>query len=323
MSAMARYFTGLGCVVGYIVIASTQSVALSSWLATTNVFLVTGLSFVVVLLLFVTVALRTGRTDAYRFVLSHPRLLLALNVAGTFNWLFYFLAVKYLPPAVAVTLTQGIGPVSMSAYKLWRHEPVSRVTRTCHAAILAVAAVMCLYVIDHRVTNGSYGRGALVAATVIAVVCSVSITATLVLSRTFAEASTPASVVLSIRFLLLITVCLAVLPTQQHLELDARTLGIVVTVGLVGVGGGAYLLQRGVELAPSLAVSTCLALSPLVVFGIGAVHSAAGSDLVEFVLIGLIVVVSLVSLVYDGTRLRSAAAVSGRPQVVPGPGPEQ
>jgi len=47
---------------------------------------------------------------------------------------------------------------------------------------------------------------------------------------------------------------------------------LAVAVGLIGIATAAYLLQRGVELAPRLTVSTCLALSPLVVFAIGALR---------------------------------------------------
>jgi len=91
-------------------------------------------------------------------------------------------------------------------------------------------------------------------------------------------------------------------------------LAIVAAVGLVGVGGGAYLLQRGVELAPPLAVSTCLAVSPVVVFAIGIFDSAAGSDPTIFALVSLIVAVSLTAIVYDGNRLRHPpAAVTPSP----------
>lgn len=308
MTPAARYFAGIACVLGYIAIASSQSVALSNWLASINVFLVAGLSFVLVVVMFTAVSLATSGMAFYRIVLRHRRLLLALNVAGTFNWLFYFLAVKYLPPAVAVTLTQGIGPLSMTTYKLMRREPVSRVTIRCHALILVAAVVMCGYVIDHRISNASYGRPTIAMAIVVAVVCSVSITTTLVLSHTFAAARIPTGVVLSIRFPLLIAVCLLALPTQNQVQLDGRALAVVAAVGLVGVGGGGYLLQRGVELAPALAVSTCLAVSPVVVFTIGIFDSAAGSDPVIFALVSLIVAVSLTSVVYDGNRIRRPAA---------------
>jgi drug/metabolite transporter (DMT)-like permease len=308
MSPAGRYFAGVGCVLGYIAIASSQSVALNSWLASENVYLVAGLSFGLVESLFIAITLGRSGTAAYRFVREHRARIVALNVAATFNWLFYFLAVKYLPPAVAVTLTQGIGPLSMTAYNLVRGWPVSRVTRICHAVILVVAALMCWYVVDHRLTTGSHSRAVLAVAIGIGIVCSISITATVILSGALAQAKVPASAVLSIRFPLLIVTCLAVLPTQRGMHLSAGLIAIVAAVALLGVASAAYLLQRGVELAPALAVSTCLALSPVVVFAIGGLRSHSGANLTVLALIGVIVAVSTTSILYDGSRLRSAGS---------------
>jgi len=210
---------------------------------------------------------------------------------------------KYLLPAVAVTLTQGVGPLSMTAHKMYRGQPVTRVTRTCHGVILVAAALMCAYVVEHRITTGEHDRIVLLLAILAAVVCSISITATLILSRTFADAKVPATRVLSVRFPLLIVTCLLVLPTQHDVRLSGHVLAIVVAVALLGIATAAYFLQRGVELAPPLAVSTCLALSPIVVFAIDAVRSNTQVNLAVLWLISVIVVVSTASIVYDGTRL--------------------
>ena len=314
MSEARQYFVGISFVLGYIAIASLQSVALNVWLASADVYLVAGLSFLIVVACFVIVSLRTAGTNPYRFVFSRPGLVFALNITAVFNWLFYFLAVKYLVPAVAVTLTQGIGPLSMTTYYLLRREPVSYVTRVCHSVILVTATVMCLYVVDRRITNGPYDRPVLALAIGIAVLCSFSITATLTLSKTFAQEGIPASVVLSIRFPLLVVICFVVLPTQSSLRLSGGIIALVFGVALIGIATAAYLLQRGIEMAPRLAVSTCLALSPLVVFAIGAFRATASDNRVVLALIASIVLVSLISIIYDGNQLRTVAAPSVIPQ---------
>ncbi|MDS1269616.1 DMT family transporter [Lipingzhangella sp. LS1_29] len=305
MSKATLYFLGVACVGGYILLASSQSVALNTWLATTNVFLVVGLSFSIVTVCFVVISLALTGFGPYRAVFRRPGLVVGLNVTSVFNWLFYFLAVKYLEPAVAVTLTQGIGPLSMTAYCLVRGFPVSRVTRSCHGVILVVASVMCVYVVSEQVTHGPYGRPELAMAVAIGIVCSISITATVLLSKAFAEENVPSSFVLSVRFPLLVATCMAVLPTQSDVTLDTRSILIVLAVALLGIATATYLLQRGIEMAPSLAVSTCLALSPIVVFVIDVLRPGFTPDPAVFGIIALIVVVSLVSIIYDGLRLRA------------------
>ncbi|WP_433558387.1 hypothetical protein ACQPWY_07400 [Pseudonocardia xinjiangensis] len=234
------YFVGVGCTIGYILIASSQSVALNAWLATANVFVVVGIGFVVVTLCFLGIGLASSGTATYRTVVSHPGRLVALNVTSIANWLFYFLAVMYLHPAVAVTLTQGLGPISMTVYSLMKRQSVSRVTLACHAAILVGTVLMCIHVLVSGTTPGPYGRGEIAMGIVIGVLCSVSITATLVLSKTFADADVPASVLLSLRFPLLILTCAALLPFQEALRVDGRTVTIAVAVGLLGVATAAY-----------------------------------------------------------------------------------
>ncbi len=301
-----HYFAGVACAFGYIVIASLQSVALNEWLATANVYLVVGIGFTVVTVCFVTVGLVTGGLGAYRTLIRRPGVLLALNVTSVFNWLFYFLAVKYLDPAVAVTLTQGLGPLSMTAYNLARRQHVSSVTLACQSAILAAACLMCTYVLVNGLTPGPYDRVEIAMGIGIGVVCSLSITATLVLSKSFADSAVPASVLLSARFPLLIMTCAAILPTQATVEFSGRTIAIAVGVGLIGISVATYLLQRGVELAPRLAVSLCLSLAPLVVFAIDAVRHFSVSDLTVFVLILVVVLASMISIVHDGRRIGSA-----------------
>ncbi|MFT4042932.1 MAG: DMT family transporter [Gordonia sp. (in: high G+C Gram-positive bacteria)] len=306
MTDTRRYYVGVACVVLYIVIASSQSVALNYWLAEVDVYLVVGSSFAIVAILFLIVALATGSKRWYRFVATHLATVIGLNVAAVFNWLFYFLAVKYLPPALAVTLTQGIGAVSMSAWNLWRGIPVSRVSRLCHAVVLACASVMCVDAVWSASPGEGYSRWATVAAILIAILCSVSITATVLLSKTFASRAVPASVVLSVRFPLLIITCGAVLPFRNDVHLDRTAAVLILAVALVGISSAAYVLQRGVELAPPIAVSTCLALSPLAVFVISAITSPAPFDGALLALILTIVAVSAVSVIHDGRRLSRA-----------------
>jgi drug/metabolite transporter (DMT)-like permease len=169
------------------------------------------------------------------------------------------------------------------------------------------ATAMCVYVVMANSAADSFSRPVLVMAIFIAALCSVSITATVILSKTFAANKVPASVVLSIRFPLLIITCLTAVPFQQNIHVDGRTVALIFGVALVGIGASAYFLQRGVELAPAVAVSTCLALSPLVVFGIAAFRTSVDVDPVLLALIMVIVSVSLSSIIYDGRLIRGRA----------------
>ncbi|KYN62863.1 hypothetical protein IU46_021990 [Pantoea agglomerans] len=309
MTEQGKYLGGVFCTILYILIASTQSVMLNIWLHGVNVFLVVGMSFMVVTMVFATVGFLRQRSS-YSMLFTQWRLLVALNIVSMFNWLFYFLAVKYLEPSVAVTLTQGLGPVSMTIYLLTKGQPVSLVTRFCHMVIFITAIAMCVYTVIFRSVYTPYSREEMIAGIIIAILCSISITATVVISKRFAVGKIPASALLSLRFPLLIAVCLGILYFQHGVVVNSSILFAILLIALIGVSASIYFLQKGIELATSLAVSTVLALSPLAVFIIQLFNSHTSFSLILFVMIMIIVTVSIISIIYDARQLGRRARES-------------
>ncbi len=308
MTAQGKYLSGVTCTFLYILIASIQSVALNVWLFGVNVFLVVGLSFTVVTILFLLIGFFRQR-KAYIYLISQWRLLLALNIVSTFNWLFYFLAVKYLEPSVAVTLTQGLGPVSMTSFYLLKRYPVSLVTRFCHLVIFIVAVTLCLYTLEFRNAYSHYGRDDVLMGIFIAILCSISITATVIISRKFAVSQIPASALLSLRFPMLIIICLVALSTQHDVVINANIIYAILLIALVGVSASIYFLQKGIELTTSLAVSTVLALSPLAVFMMQMFNAHTPFSTVLFAMISVIVTASIISIVYDASQASKIKSV--------------
>lgn len=305
MNQQNYYWPGVLCVVFYVLIAATQSVALNIFLYGVNLFMVVGWSFLIATLLFFVIGIYT-RPDAYTIIFSQWRLLLLLNVVSMVNWLFYFMAVKYLDPAVAVTLIQGLGPVSMSIYYWAKRQFVSRVTKVCHAVIFIAAVCMCYYIIYFKSAHSLYSRNELVIGIVIAVLCSVSIVLTILISKRFSIGNVPVVVLLSLRFPLLIIVCLSALEFQGSMDLHADIVMAILLIALLGVGVSSYFFQKGIELASPLTVSTVLGLSPLLVFLIQLLNANIPFSPVLLALIVVIVAASLLVIFYDARRLGRA-----------------
>ncbi|MBD1227668.1 EamA/RhaT family transporter [Xenorhabdus griffiniae] len=302
MTEQGRYLSGVFFTLLYIFISSTQSVLLNIWLFGVNIFLVVSLSFMVVTVLFATIGFFRQR-KAYAELFSQWRMLIALNIVSMFNWLFYFLAVKYLEPSVAVTLTQGLGPVSMTAYLLLTRQSISLVTRCCHLMIFITAAAMCVYTVMFRDVYTLYSRSEMIMGIVMAILCSISITATVIISKRFAVSKVPASALLSLRFPLLIMVCLGILLLQNNVVVDSKIIYLILLIALIGVGTSIYFLQKGIEFATPLAVSTVLALSPLAVFMIQLFNVRTPFSPKLFMMIITIVTVSVVSIIYDARQI--------------------
>eukprot|EP00887_Chlorella_sp_A99_P004548 scaffold57.g4548.t1 len=121
--------------------------------------------------------------------------------------------------------------------------------------------------------------------------------------RMTAEVPIPAVALLSLRFPLLVLICVLALPLQHDLVMTRDIFATILLIALVGVCGSIYCLQKGIELAPSLAVSTVLALSPLAVLFIQLANTRMPFSLLIFGLIMLIVIASIISIFYDARQI--------------------
>ncbi|KUI97649.1 DMT family transporter [Vibrio sp. MEBiC08052] len=297
------YFIGVLLVFIYVFIASTQSVVLNIWLINTNVFVMVALSFTVATLVFSLITL-SKQPKSYRNLMVEWRMVLAFNVVTVCNWLFYFLSVKYLEPSVAVTITQGLGPVIMTSWLLVRRQNVSKFTQICHLVILVSILVLCIYVFTTRSALSVYSQSQVLLGFMLALLCCVSITATVLISKKFAINHVPASTMLSIRFPLLILVSASFIPFQADASIDLNDVYTILIVSLLGVCTSIYVLQKGIEMASPLAVSTSLAVSPLVVLGIQSFLTDYPTSIFLLSLITLIVLTSLASILYEGKLLK-------------------
>lgn len=122
------------------------------------------------------------------------------------------------------------------------------------------------------------------------------------ISKQFSIKEIPASVLLSVRFPLLIIICSIVLPFQNNIVINRNTLLIILYVSLIGVSTSLYFLQKGIELATPLTVSTVLALSPMTVFSIQLINNHMQFNSFIFIIIALITIVSMVSIGYDSKK---------------------
>ncbi|NAX21915.1 DMT family transporter [Vibrio sp. V39_P1S14PM300] len=297
------YFIGVLMVMLYIGIASTQSVVLNIWLVSTNVFVMVALSFTIATGFFSLVAL-LKQPQSYRALQKDWKMIVVFNVVTVCNWLFYFLSVKYLEPSVAVTITQGFGPVVMTVWLLARKERVSKFTQVCHFIVFCAIVVLCVYVFSSRSTLSVYSQSQILLGLLFALLCCISITATVVISKKFATNQVPATTMLSIRFPLLILVSAAFIPFQKGVTLNVEDIYAILAVSLVGVCTSIYVLQKGIEMTSPLAVSTSLAVSPLVVLGIQRVLTDYPPSRLLLFLVSLIVLVSVISLVYEGNQVK-------------------
>ena len=247
-------------IIGNIVIASMQSVFLGQWLRSFNVYLVVGISFTIVMLLYVMISLAKG-VNYISVIGGMKKNILFLNVVSAGNWMFYFLAIKYLNPASVVTITQCMPAVLTSLFMLLARKPLSKVTLFFHGMMLLCICLLLKGILYSPETQGSHA----ILGAAIALMCAVTVALTIGLSKSFSNQGLPSYAVLSLRFPLLIAISWCMAPVTLLKAITPGQIGIIVTIAIIGLALTNFLLQKGIELSNPLIVSTTLSTSPFVV----------------------------------------------------------
>lgn len=251
---------GILFILGNIIVASLQSVLLSSWLKGINVFLVVAMSFSIVMALYTIIFFVKGR-DFVSLLIGLKKEILILNVVSTCNWIFYFFAIKYLNPSAVVTITQCMPAVFISIFMIVSGKKPSSSTIFFHSMILCCTA----FLVESYIIQSTSSNNDAIFGVIISLLCAITVAMTISVSRVFSENKIPSYVVLSLRFPLLIMISWSFVPQASLFEITREQIYIILFVSLVGLALANLFLQKGIEYSPPILVSTTLTLSPAMV----------------------------------------------------------
>jgi drug/metabolite transporter (DMT)-like permease len=264
---------GILCILLYILLSASQGVYLGSLLQRLDpVVLLVG-CFGLAAGFFNLLQLRRPR--AYLRQLGQAPLdVLALNVVSAAGWYSFFLALKYLEPAVSGALANAIGPLVTLALVAfgWLHIPEVRVTRGgVLAAAGTAAAVVFLGVTTWWGHSGVSARptGELALGLGMALLCGVCGVATTVFSRRLKRNGFTADQVMAARFFVLLVCGALLLPDGGWAQLAANGETVVVIAAL-GIIAPLYALQLGIARVDPLTVAMLVATVPAFVFAVQA-----------------------------------------------------
>jgi drug/metabolite transporter (DMT)-like permease len=298
-----------------IVIASFQSVFLSHWLKDVNVYFVVAMSFTIVMVLYSTLTLLMGRR--YLGILAGMRKnILALNLVSAGNWIFYFFAIKYMNPAFVVTITQCLPPVLVTLYMLARRRTVLKSTLFFHSMIL-----LCVILLLRNTLQTSVGQEHdVILGGGIAILCAITVSITIGVSKVFANKGLPSYVVLSTRFPLLIMISWGMTPPGIVRTVASAELVIIAMIALIGLAMANYCLQKGIELSSPMVVSTTLSISPFVVLLFDKISKHDATITGQTLLIFSIVVLSLSCIYFSYRSTHSPVPIAIAPASGNSPG---
>lgn len=259
-----RVLVGIGFVLAFNALQAITGVYLSSFLTRVDTavvllgtFSLTGGTFLVICCL-------TQNTRG-NVLARNWRHVVAINVATCVSWAGFFLAVKYLEPALASAFINAVLPGSTLLLDcvIRRSRLPSR--REMIAAFAMFFAMMAMGAV---VFSGHSGRPDLplrsyAVGFVMASACGLAMSATNVTSKKLNEGGMSAAQIMACRFWLLISVCAVTIDKHTFFEEISSNIWSVGFVALAGTLLPVFALQLGIQRLPPMTVAFLIGLAPI------------------------------------------------------------
>jgi drug/metabolite transporter (DMT)-like permease len=196
--------------------------------------------------------------------------LILANATTTVAWIGYFFALKFLEPAIVMTLFSAMGPITVVALSFCGIHIAGQNRGSRSEPLLYVGLLMTVVTLYWVVLSGRSGLAVpslelAVGGLSLAVMSGISITISTLYSRRLNDQGIGADAVFATRFLGIVAVAAIVVGTGDRpfagIDGDAMlTLGLA-AVALIAVPS--YLLQMGIARTSPLTVQTIRQIGPL------------------------------------------------------------
>jgi drug/metabolite transporter (DMT)-like permease len=267
----AREQVGLFLTGGFVLCGSLRDVYFSRTLQTWSPLDIAALTFTISTLVFLTVAMVRDGRDLLALT-RWPREIVAINATSATAWIAFFYALQALEPSLVQVIWAGSGPL---AIKLLERAGVRLVVPTrlgaleqwCLAAVgLVVALAGLVAVLGLSATDpgpAAVGVG-------LALLSGAAISVNILLCKRLHELGVAPVPLLSVRFLGVVVVALALAPFVRSggSLWSSSALPHVALAAVMLIVLPLYLNQRGIALASPLTVRVVHAAGPVLVFAL-------------------------------------------------------
>jgi drug/metabolite transporter (DMT)-like permease len=213
------------------------------------------------------------RPADFRKLATHPARFLALNITTAAAWLSFFYGLTHLEPAVAATLFNGIGPITvLLLVALNLTEKTVRPSQAemfCYLGIAVVLTALSVVTLTNHsgVPDTDFGKQA--AALIVVALGGITITVSHMVARQFNDIGVGSNAVMGTRFLatLAIAAIMELTLEQTTGPQSPSALAMLILAAFALIAVPSFMLQLGIARASPLAVNVVRALGPVSVFG--------------------------------------------------------
>lgn len=259
---------GVLLVGAFNLIGAFQEVYLGNLFQTLDPVLVMVTTFFITAFLFVALEIRRLPT-LVNVCKTHFKAVLLVNASTTMSWLGFFMALKYLEPAIVSAMCFAVGPVLTTAgSRFLRPEvPLLRLETISAGGTLAGLVILAASTLTGTSSIGSLSLPIAALGLGLSATSALGIMGNTFFQKRLSEAGLTAQQVMCLRFWMLILVGTFLVPDFTLGEINSnefilQSLFIAVFTVVLPL----YILQLGIERLEPITVSLILATMPIVTF---------------------------------------------------------
>lgn len=299
---MKQQIIGFICTIFFVILSATQAVFAGNKTQSIQPIILCFFSFLFVEVICLIMLIIKGELEL-SVIRENFKIILILNLVTASSWIGFFIAVKYIEPAIAVIIIGAIGPALVSLFSS-RIRPGSEILISEKISSLCLMGIF-LYIVYLIFTNKSafHGRKELdnVIGIIAALMSSLSMSLLSIYSKKLFDKKVSVLQSISFRFFILLALCFLCMTSEDfqiifHPNLILNIIIFAIFICLLPI----YLGQIGITLLEPITVSFLMALEPAFAFSIQLFDKRlkfSHYSLFAIVLISIFIVFSLMSRV--------------------------
>jgi drug/metabolite transporter (DMT)-like permease len=289
---------GVGFVMAFNILQAVSAVFLASFLHRADTLVVLFFVFTVIAATFITVGVIRG--GKIRVPQSAWPALALLNITTAASWSSFFLAVKYIEPAISSVFINAILPLATLGTEYLITGP-----RTAKKSDLFTSCALCvaMFLTATALFGGQSGRpasetGSYLIGFVMSAICGVAMSVTNVASKKLNNEGVRADQIMAHRFTLLILIAFLFMDKGRLVDQVAAQWGALLFVAIIGNLVPIYCLQLGIQKLKPITIAFLIGLAPMIFFAV-----QGFSNVVSFSYISLACVTLTTVILLMGTYL--------------------
>ncbi|TDB52815.1 hypothetical protein C5467_15680 [Photorhabdus khanii subsp. guanajuatensis] len=287
---------GILFVLTFDVLSAAQSVWLGSLLQGINVYNILFINFSIITIIFAILNYFHRDNQAVLNLRSIMNFLI-LNVATLGSWLFLYISLRYMEPALTAATLYGINPLATLIISVILLKQMRNLTPV--KLLLSIFTIICMLLVGYTVSEGHSGLAnvehqQLILGFIMAILTGFCMATVNVVSKKIYDSGFTLYQLMSMRFFLLLIVSFYF---SKELTIDLNThLTAFMIIAIFGNVVPLFMLQKGIALISPVQVSYILLLTPLFVFAFQIFDSRLALSIYSLIAIISVVVISFIGL---------------------------